>query len=497
MRLSVITPIYNSAHLLFKLINALESDSDLIYEWIVVDSGSTDSSIATIMASCYNLRYKTKVIQQPKEGPYKAMNAGIEHASGEYIAIFNSDDYPLSGSLRQLHTDISRSFPDVYYGRVVSCNQIIGSRNFFHWSNFRMNNIHPATVVKKSVYHSIGLYDSSICIAADLDWYLRCKRVSSHLSIQYNQNYLVYYTPGGISSQSPQSFAGMLLILRKNLFSAPLSTLYSFLLYLWSLLLRSGFFKISYVPSPSHIYRHSTHIPSLSIVMATYNGAEYIHEQLSSILDQMSPNDELLIRDDFSNDATIFHITEAIQKTDMSVTLTVNSMNLGPSKTFELLINEAKNDIIVFSDQDDIWLGDRLGRIRYFSRSYTASVFNSIYVSVADVGSTFAICRPTRNIIRNIIKPSFIGCHIAIDRRYLQQFLPFPRSVYMYDMYLGIILSITKSVKFDSEPSMLYRRHDNVFTPSHSSLLNKVIWRFRYIVTIIFVLTRRWKGSFG
>jgi glycosyltransferase involved in cell wall biosynthesis len=90
--------------------------------------------------------------------------------------------------------------------------------------------------------------------------------------------------------------------------------------------------------------------------MATYNGAEFISEQLESIRIQTMPVDEVLIRDDGSSDETESIVKEFINKYNLSNwKITKNKINLGWRENFSQLLNEAKGEIIFLSDQDDIW----------------------------------------------------------------------------------------------------------------------------------------------
>lgn len=93
-----------------------------------------------------------------------------------------------------------------------------------------------------------------------------------------------------------------------------------------------------------------------SVVMATFNGAEFILKQLESIRMQTVPVDEVLIRDDGSKDDTENIVNDFIDKYGLNNwKFTKNKKNLGWRENFSQLLNEAKGDLIFLSDQDDIW----------------------------------------------------------------------------------------------------------------------------------------------
>ena len=98
-----------------------------------------------------------------------------------------------------------------------------------------------------------------------------------------------------------------------------------------------------------------------SIILASYNGERYIFQQLESILIQMELNDELIIIDDCSNDNSISLIKQIFEKYYILNTfLFINKKNLGPKKVLKRALKRATKDIIVLSDQDDVWIKNRL-----------------------------------------------------------------------------------------------------------------------------------------
>lgn len=100
--------------------------------------------------------------------------------------------------------------------------------------------------------------------------------------------------------------------------------------------------------------------PLVEILMATYNGSNFLVEQIESIRYQSYTNWRLLIRDDGSNDNT-FAIAEYYQKIDPRITIQPNSDNShNASKNFFNLLQHAQADYIMFSDQDDLWLPDKI-----------------------------------------------------------------------------------------------------------------------------------------
>ena len=98
----------------------------------------------------------------------------------------------------------------------------------------------------------------------------------------------------------------------------------------------------------------------LSVAMCTYNGARYLQLQLDSIASQSLFPDELVVCDDGSSDDTLILLKEFAKKSPFPVRLHVNESNLGATKNFEQAIRLCTGDVIVLSDQDDIWRPKKL-----------------------------------------------------------------------------------------------------------------------------------------
>ena len=100
----------------------------------------------------------------------------------------------------------------------------------------------------------------------------------------------------------------------------------------------------------------------VSVVIASYNGADYIEEQLESIRKQTLPPDELIICDDRSNDDTVGVVEKYIKKhkLDDKWSITINEKNLGYADNFDRVTMRATGSLIFFSDQDDVWNLDKI-----------------------------------------------------------------------------------------------------------------------------------------
>lgn len=98
----------------------------------------------------------------------------------------------------------------------------------------------------------------------------------------------------------------------------------------------------------------------ISVAMCTYNGGEFLAEQLQSIMSQTRPADELVICDDGSTDETLDIVARHADTMKVAVKVKRNSRRLGPSANFEQAMSLCRGEIVVLSDQDDVWRSDKL-----------------------------------------------------------------------------------------------------------------------------------------
>ena len=99
---------------------------------------------------------------------------------------------------------------------------------------------------------------------------------------------------------------------------------------------------------------------TLDILLATYNGEKFLKEQINSLLDQSYKNWKLLIRDDMSTDCTMAILSDYISKYPDKIKLLKSNKRLGPCQSFNYLLQKSDSDYVMFCDQDDIWLPEKI-----------------------------------------------------------------------------------------------------------------------------------------
>ena len=109
----------------------------------------------------------------------------------------------------------------------------------------------------------------------------------------------------------------------------------------------------------------------ISIAMTTYNGADYLLEQLESLRTQSLMADEVIIVDDCSTDNTVDLLNMYIQKYHLDNWILIkNSSNIGWRKNFRKALQKTTGDVVFLCDQDDIWNKDKISlMVKEFHKS--------------------------------------------------------------------------------------------------------------------------------
>jgi glycosyltransferase involved in cell wall biosynthesis len=219
----------------------------------------------------------------------------------------------------------------------------------------------------------------------------------------------------------------------------------------------------------------------ISVCMATYNGEKYIKEQLLSILKQLGPNDEIIVSDDLSKDKTI-DVISSIE--DSRIKIFFNK-NRGYTNNFQNAIQKASGDYIFLSDQDDIWVDNKLQIMSelLLKYDYVVSDAQIVDTNLESLGSTYFELRGGygNGFINNLKKLKYIGCCMAFRKIILNKVLPFPSNSKLcpHDFWIALISEFYYKSHVIKEPLLLYRRHgENVSTHiSSTSLLFKIQFR--------------------
>lgn len=214
----------------------------------------------------------------------------------------------------------------------------------------------------------------------------------------------------------------------------------------------------------------------ISVCIATYNGENFIQRQINSILPQLNENDEIIISDADSTDKT----TDIINSIgDKRIKLFNNKTHSRYSDNeifnkmdnirtnFENALMQARGDIILLSDQDDLWHSNKVKRVCELLIDADCIVHDCAVVQDDKViiPSFLKYFRPGRTFWGMFIKSPFMGCCMAFNRSVLDRSLPFPGLHVEHDTWIGICAFKKGKVKIIDEVLMDYFRHGQNASP--------------------------------
>lgn len=216
----------------------------------------------------------------------------------------------------------------------------------------------------------------------------------------------------------------------------------------------------------------------MSIAICTYNGERFLQEQLDSFATQTRLPDEVVICDDCSKDSTWEILTAFAGSMAFPVKLHLNEQNLGYIKNFERAIGLCTGDIIVLSDQDDVWRRDKLELIEAeFAKSEKIGM---VYADAEVVDENLRSLNSTmwQGINFNLEKQEkfnsgkafdsllkdgyFYGSSIAFRAKFRHLIVPIPLDIYFgHDNWIALIISAVADISLINDRLIKYRQHQH------------------------------------
>lgn len=245
----------------------------------------------------------------------------------------------------------------------------------------------------------------------------------------------------------------------------------------------------------------------ISVCMATYNGVNYIRQQIDSILLQLNQTDELIISDDGSIDGTLdvitqindkriklYHHISAIPKKNNLFDL--HTINHYITFNFENTLRHAKGNYIFFSDQDDIWYTNKINVSMNILKNSDMVISN---FSIIDDSGNILIERYRKakpffdNYILSAISPGYTGCAMAFKREILSYVLPFPGDISCgHDNWMGICVTKFGKLTYIDEPLFAHRVHKENNSGLGKKSPNNLLKRINLRICLLFnILSRK------
>ncbi|MGQ7945275.1 glycosyltransferase [Flavobacterium sp. WC2509] len=233
--------------------------------------------------------------------------------------------------------------------------------------------------------------------------------------------------------------------------------------------------------------------------MASYNGAEFIKQQLESILNQLNEGDEIIIVDDCSTDSTVKTIKSF---EDKRINVFRNEVNKGHVYSFGRAISLATKDLIFMSDQDDIWIDGRVDLIRNKLLNSDAMLIssNSNFINSQGDRIDFKITgvesKSSQKYMKNIFdifagKENYYGCSMAFKKEMQKLILPIPNYVESHDLWIAMAANIAKSNLHCDEVTFERRVHGNNASIVKRKLILKIWSRIIFVQSLVQLTCRK------
>ncbi|AWZ39175.1 MULTISPECIES: glycosyltransferase family 2 protein [Bacillota] len=207
----------------------------------------------------------------------------------------------------------------------------------------------------------------------------------------------------------------------------------------------------------------------VAILMSTYNGGEYLQDQIDSIKNQSELNWNLYIRDDGSNDNT-----EAIIKKNLAYDSRIEYMadkeqNLGPKRSFFKMLKEIDADYYFFCDQDDVWKEDKIDIMLSFIKEKENGQPVLVYSSLECVDEELnrinndfeELMGKLNNAKDRFIGNDMPGVTMLFNKKVKDLFMKTTKydDIEMHDWWIALLAANFGKIYFIDQKLVLYRQH--------------------------------------
>lgn len=212
----------------------------------------------------------------------------------------------------------------------------------------------------------------------------------------------------------------------------------------------------------------------ISIALCTHNGARFLDAQLESYLSQTRKPDELVACDDGSTDDTWRILEDFRRRASFPVRTVRNEVVLGSTKNFEKAIGLCTGDLIATSDQDDVWLPDKLALCQavFASDAATGMVFTNAEVvddNLIPQGHTLWDAVRFGPLLRRRVRQGHFfeavlrqwvvtGATMMFRSEYRPFVLPIPEK-WVHDGWIAVIVGAMARVQLIDRSTLKYRQH--------------------------------------
>ena len=223
----------------------------------------------------------------------------------------------------------------------------------------------------------------------------------------------------------------------------------------------------------------------VDILLSTHNSSVYLCEQIDSIVSQTYTDWCILIRDDGSKNDTLKIINKYVDKYSGKIVLIeADKKNIGPCQSFSRLLKFSTADYIMFADQDDIWIPEKLEicmqKIHKMEKQYGASFPLLVHTDLKVVTQDLQVLQDSFMAYQNIsgyrdqtnqllLQNSVTGCTVLMNKALKDIAMPIPNRACMHDWWLALVASLLGKIGFINIPTVYYRQHAENFIGAQKS----------------------------
>ncbi len=213
----------------------------------------------------------------------------------------------------------------------------------------------------------------------------------------------------------------------------------------------------------------------IDILLSTFNGAKYLREQLDSVLKQTYPHWRIIIRDDGSKDNTINIINDYLKLHPEKIELITDEFgNIGACQSYAKLIGFSDADYIMFADQDDVWLQDKIsismGKMTEYENKNSKLIPVLIHTDLKVVDNRLSCINESFmnyqglngnrvHLNQLILQNCVTGCTVLINKSLKDIISPINNNTRMHDWWIAIIASIFGEIIYIDQVTICYRQH--------------------------------------
>lgn len=245
-------------------------------------------------------------------------------------------------------------------------------------------------------------------------------------------------------------------------------------------------------------------VARVSVCMATYNGAKYVHHQLVSILDELLEDDEVVVVDDASTDDTVA-VVQSVE--DPRIRLLAQPANSGYVRTFETALLQARGDVVLLADQDDEWIPGRRALLVEAAQSAGVAASNLVILGSGEplrspwTGGPWRLRSKTSDhVVRNQLRllagnAPYFGCAMAIRRDVIPLVTPFPAFLTeSHDLWIATVANLGHRLRHVDAATVRRRLHDANASSERPRGLAPALRSRVLLVRALFEARRRLRG---